>query len=155
MRNRYGSRGRGSGYGRHCRERLQWYRMRAGSWQTYRPQYQTPSLKHYQRATSNSDRDIAAEVLSFYEQRKRERTEGKRLAGIETGITSLDNVLGGLQPGTLTIIGGRSGHGKSTLSLDIFFRAGKADVPSLYVILEQTVRKSSFIFSRSTPAFHH
>jgi len=87
------------------------------------------------------DRDIAGEVLAFYEQRKKEKAEGKRLAGIETGISQLDNVLGGLQPGTLTIIGGRSSHGKSTLALDFFFRAGKALVSCLYVSLEQTAQE--------------
>jgi len=84
------------------------------------------------------DRDIAGEVLALYEQRKQERAQGKRLAGIETGIMALDSVLGGLQPGTLTIIGGRSSHGKSTLALDFFFRAGKSSVPCIYISLEQT-----------------
>lgn len=84
------------------------------------------------------DRDIAGEVLNLYETRKKERAEGKRIAGIETGITALDNIMGGLQPGTLTIIGGRSSHGKSTLALDFFFLAGKAGIPCLYISLEQT-----------------
>jgi replicative DNA helicase len=87
------------------------------------------------------DRDIAGDVLQFYEQRKQERAQGKRHAGIETGITAIDNVLGGLQPGTLTIIGGRSSHGKSTLVLDFFFRAGKAGTPGLYISLEQTAQE--------------
>jgi len=83
------------------------------------------------------DRIIADEVITLYETRKQERRSGKALPGIGTGFTALDRATGGLQPGSLTIIGGRSAHGKSTLALDLFYRAGIAGTPALYVSLEQ------------------
>jgi replicative DNA helicase len=100
------------------------------------------------------ERDIAGEVLAFYEQRKQERETGKGLSGIETGIAGLDNAIGGLQPGTLTIIGGRSSHGKSTIALDFFFRAGKSGVPCFYVSLEQTAQEIFLYLLQKYAAIH-
>lgn len=42
-----------------------------------------------------------------------------RARGLNTGIPALDEALGGLHDGELTIIGARSGEGKSTLALQI------------------------------------
>lgn len=106
-----------------------------------RAQISNDLFKTFSENGQRHDRDIAGEVLTFCEKRMQERAEGKLHAGIETGITALDNIIGGLQPGTLTIIGGRSSHGKSTLALDFFFRAGKAEVPALYISLEQTAQE--------------
>ena len=48
----------------------------------------------------------------------RERGE-LALTGVPTGIDALDDVLGGLQPGIVTILAGRPGMGKSALALGI------------------------------------
>ena len=45
--------------------------------------------------------------------------ERGRLLGIGTGIPSLDDVLRGLRPGELMVIGGRTSEGKSSLALTI------------------------------------
>ncbi|MFC1591212.1 replicative DNA helicase [Thermodesulfobacteriota bacterium] len=84
----------------------------------------------------NKEKDVAGEVLSLYEQRKQERAEGKIVAGIPTSFSKLDKAIGGLQPGTLTIIGARSSHGKTTLVQDIFYRAGTSGHSCLYIGLE-------------------
>lgn len=42
-----------------------------------------------------------------------------RARGLNTGITSLDQALGGLHDGSLNIIGARSGEGKSSMALQI------------------------------------
>ena len=46
-------------------------------------------------------------------------------AGLPTGITDLDNVLGGLQSGELISVGGRPSMGKSSLARDILLSVGK------------------------------
>jgi replicative DNA helicase len=48
------------------------------------------------------------------------------LSGISTGITSLDDKLGGLQKSDLLIIAGRPGMGKSSLACNIAFNVAKA-----------------------------
>ena len=44
---------------------------------------------------------------------------------IMTGIASLDNVLGGFRPGTLNVITGRPGAGKTSLAIDIAVNCAK------------------------------
>lgn len=44
---------------------------------------------------------------------------GKLPSGLATGFTSLDAITGGLKPGTLNIVGGRPGMGKSALMANI------------------------------------
>ncbi|MDR3126733.1 MAG: replicative DNA helicase [Rickettsiales bacterium] len=50
------------------------------------------------------------------------RNDGK-LSGISTGITKLDNQLGGLHPTDLIVIAARPGMGKTALGLNIAFNA--------------------------------
>lgn len=45
--------------------------------------------------------------------------EGKDVTGLPTGLVDLDAKLGGLQPGTLVVVAGRPGMGKSALSMNI------------------------------------
>lgn len=62
------------------------------------------------------------------------------LAGISTGLTDLDRLTNGLQPGQLVIIAGRPGHGKSTLGLDMARACAVRDGrPAAYVTLEMSV----------------
>lgn len=61
--------------------------------------------------------------------------------GIPTGITALDRMIGGLQPGKLYVIAGRPGHGKSALAGTMIQRAafvgmGGQPCPSLNINLE-------------------
>jgi replicative DNA helicase len=49
----------------------------------------------------------------------RERYESKVIPGVPTGITALDDYTGGLQPGEVTILGGRSNQGKSALAFQV------------------------------------
>ena len=73
-----------------------------------------------------------------------DRQKNVKRSVVRTGFDDLDKATGGLQPGTLTIIAGRSSHGKSTLSLDIFYRVspknpkhmsleGNAEEPFLFL----------------------
>lgn len=52
-------------------------------------------------------------------ERLERRMAGERVEGVGTGFGDLDKKLGGLVPGRMVVLGGRPGHGKSTLSLNI------------------------------------
>lgn len=73
-----------------------------------------------------SVRDIrgVSDVLADEATRMNEETP----AGVPTGLADLDKLLGGLKRGKLYVVGGRPGHGKTSLMLSIipaFCRAGK------------------------------
>ena len=65
---------------------------------------------------------IGDEVIKLYEEQKKRRETGEDIVTLPTGIGQLDSTIGGWQPGTLTVIGGRQGHGKSTLAMDFTFK---------------------------------
>lgn len=58
------------------------------------------------------------------------------VAGVSTGMADLDNELGGLQPGQLVILAGRTSMGKTALALSIASNACEAKTPTLFVSLE-------------------
>ena len=61
---------------------------------------------------------------------------------IATGVHELDRVLGGgLVPGTLVLIGGDPGIGKSTLMLQAFYGMARAERKVLYVSGEESIRQ--------------
>lgn len=63
--------------------------------------------------------------------------QGQTVTGIPTGFTDLDDLLGGLQPHALYVIGGRPSMGKTSLGLDIARHAAlQAQIPVLVFSLE-------------------
>jgi len=54
------------------------------------------------------------------------------MSGLKTGFSALDDVIIGLQPGELTIIGGRSSMGKSSLLIDILLNIGKTETVVMF-----------------------
>lgn len=61
---------------------------------------------------------------------------------IRTGIEAVDRVLGdGIVPGSVVLIGGEPGVGKSTLLLQIAARSGSRDAPALVVSAEESARQ--------------
>ena len=66
--------------------------------------------------TENTRRDVGESAAAII-TRAREIMEGTRHdAGISTGLPDLDRDTGGFQPGTLWVLGGRPGQGKSVLA---------------------------------------
>lgn len=66
--------------------------------------------------------DISALVgkrLKQLEQIAEDKHNGKRLTGFPTGVSMLDEKIGGIQPGIVTIVAARPGMGKSSLGLAI------------------------------------
>lgn len=74
----------------------------------------------------------------------RERGDGGEEAMIRTGFTGLDRLLGGLRPGGLYLVAGRTGAGKTSLLLSI---AGNMAIdgghPVLFVSKEQNEKELS------------
>ncbi len=62
---------------------------------------------------------VAEDMSSVYERIAMLHLGGKSLKGIPTGFKGLDDKLSGLHKSELTVIGGRSGCGKTALLLDI------------------------------------
>ena len=74
------------------------------------------------------------------EARERYQAEGDHVTGVRTGLSRLDDILGGLQPG-LTILSGGPGTGKTTLALQIAADAAQAGTPALYVTFENSPKQ--------------
>ncbi|MGH9019734.1 MAG: replicative DNA helicase [Acidimicrobiales bacterium] len=74
-----------------------------------------------------------AEILEL-----RGETRGQ-LNGLETGFRALDQVLQGLQPGSMTIMGARPGTGKTAWALGVLVHVGAVvRRPALYFSLEMS-----------------
>ena len=57
-------------------------------------------------------RDLVAQVLEDAEAMAH---SGRKMAGLSTGIDAIDSIMGGLEPGCLTVIAAESSDGKSSL----------------------------------------
>lgn len=58
--------------------------------------------------------------------------------GLSTGYESLDEKMGGLEPGSVVLIGGETSNGKSMLSINIALNVAREMVNVLYLSLEMT-----------------
>jgi replicative DNA helicase len=67
-----------------------------------------------------------------------EELDRPKSMGVKTGFPDLDDVLGGLRPGTLTVMGARPGIGKSLLCLQIAQHAASNGIPAHVVSLEMS-----------------
>lgn len=61
--------------------------------------------------------------------------------GVSTGLTVLDQQLGGLKPGKVYVVAGRPGMGKSTLGMQFAESAAKAGKRALIISLEMSARE--------------
>jgi replicative DNA helicase len=61
---------------------------------------------------------------------------GGALAGLSTGLIDLDEILGGLRPGQLVVIGARPSVGKTALAVTIGARVALAGTPALLFSME-------------------
>jgi len=79
-----------------------------------------------------------AAVLADVEQRVAHFAQtGSTIMGHSTGLTRLDELLGGLEPGRVTILQAAPGTGKTTLSNQIAYHvAAHAGAPVLYISFE-------------------
>ena len=78
---------------------------------------------------------LVSQVLADAESRRRQREEtGSAVLGVTTGLTQLDNILGGLSEG-LYLLAGPPGMGKTTLALQLAAAATR-DIPVVVVTFE-------------------
>lgn len=61
--------------------------------------------------------DLMAEQIEVWQERHDRHTRGETLIGLSTGLSALDEKLGGLQPEQLIIVAGRPAMGKTTLAM--------------------------------------
>ena len=71
-------------------------------------------------------------------QKVMDKREGRSEAGISTGYSSVDNVLGYLMPSTLNIIAARPAMGKTAFSLSLAVNMAKAGKRVLFLSLEMS-----------------
>lgn len=64
-----------------------------------------------------------------------------QLRGITTGFRSLDEILGGLKPGQLVVVGGRPKQGKSTLMLQMAYEVANTKRATGYLSLEMDAKE--------------
>lgn len=81
------------------------------------------------------------------EQAQRMALGGSSLIGLSTGLSSVDDRTGGLEHGTMNVLGGRPGSGKSSLGWQIAHTAARAGKKvlgfSLEMSTEQILRRLS------------
>lgn len=67
---------------------------------------------------------------------RRRKDDPGAVAGVPTGLVDLDRLLGGLKRGSVTIVAGRPGMGKSVLAENIWRHAAAQGVPGLFLSME-------------------
>lgn len=81
----------------------------------------------------------------------------EQLQGYSTGYTSLDAYVRGVKPGSLTVLAGSTGIGKSLFALNVLVSLGKREIPTEYIDLEngEIISKQRLItiWGGKTPAF--
>lgn len=70
-------------------------------------------------------------VLDLYNESKKKKGDG-----IKTYVPEIDQLVGAIEPGTLTTIVGYSGHGKTTYAINIAYKAAKSGKNVVYISLE-------------------
>jgi len=103
------------------------------SWNSFAEEdYSAPSAKAKERTTLYKDEPVLLKDV-----------EAKDTDRIKTGITELDRVLGGgIVAGSVTLIGGDPGIGKSTISLQVSDQLTKNGRTVLYVSGEESVAQT-------------
>lgn len=95
-------------------------------------------------AIASDERGEVKTCLNLGEGLRRSHTavsdilEGKMTPGVSTGFASIDRVIGSLEDGTLTVLGGRTAMGKSALALQFALNAARAGHPVAFISLEMS-----------------
>lgn len=88
---------------------------------------------------ANSFFDLNTATKTACEEMMAAMQNGGAVKGIPTGFSDLDNIITGLQPGTLTILAARPAMGKTALALNIIADVAiRRQIPSAIFSLEMT-----------------
>ncbi|MFH1678394.1 MAG: DNA repair protein RadA [Candidatus Omnitrophota bacterium] len=105
--------------------------------------YSAPSAKSDNTLSLFKDRPVLLKDIS-----------GDSLGRIKTGIVEFDTVLGGgIVPGSVILIGGDPGVGKSTVSLQICAQLSESKITVLYVSGEESTRQTKMRADRLASGF--
>ena len=83
---------------------------------------------------------MPAELVGTLAKRLDDRFTGREQPGLPTGLRDLDDILGGIRPSDLVVVGARTSIGKTSFAMTVALNvaAGKqAALPALVVSLEQ------------------
>ena len=100
-----------------------------------------------------SGADLLADVLTDAANRRRQReATGRAVMGLPTGLSTLDDCIGGLNTG-LHLLAGGPGVGKTSLALQMALEVA-AETPAIYVTFENSPANllQKAIAARATPA---
>lgn len=101
-----------------------------GAWDSFVEEVDAPVDRHRPSYLKTAEH-VAPKTLREVDKVKVNR--------IPTGITEFDRVLGGgIVPGSLILLGGAPGIGKSTITLDVSMKAANRGIPVLYVSGEES-----------------
>lgn len=73
----------------------------------------------------------------FQEAMDRMRTKGI-ISGISTGLPTLDDIDGGLDPEELVVVTGETGMGKTNLAMNVLYHVADKGIPVLFFTLEMS-----------------
>lgn len=90
------------------------------------------------RGASPSHESINNSIVPLLDRLNAERNRNRELLGLPTGVYCFDEVTRGLQNGELTLIGSKSGDGKSAFMVQVAIENCKAGTPVLIFSLEMT-----------------
>lgn len=89
--------------------------------------------------THRDSRELASLAKSLHETVElMHALRDKEITGLSTGLSELDTLTAGLQPGNLIIVAGRPSMGKSALALCLLNHAGMAEQPAAMFSLEMS-----------------
>lgn len=88
-----------------------------------------------QAIVSDGEPEMARDVLMAALEQIDARARGDVAQGLGTGFCDLDNLVGGMRPGTMLVIGARPSQGKTALGIQIA-RAVATETPVLFFSLE-------------------
>lgn len=86
------------------------------------------SYQSYQQTSLDMDKLL----IAYYEHIEKLYMSGGKIAGVPTGFPTLDELINGLQKGTMTVLAARPGMGKTTLAVNIATNALKQGYSVLY-----------------------
>ncbi len=102
-----------------------------GEWNSYAEQPPAPRRSRNSAPTRRATLPVAVDVAVA--------SAGERLS---SGLEGLDRVLGGgLVPGSLALLAGEPGVGKSTLLLQVAAAMARSEAPAIYVTGEESARQ--------------
>ena len=90
------------------------------------------------REVESASRPLGDFIMQAYDEIRDIAINKGHISGVATGFTGLDNVLLGLRPGTMTIVGARPGVGKTSFALSLALNVAKSGVPVVFFSLEMS-----------------